>query len=165
MFDAARLLASALELALALLFGLACVWVGIRAFDRMTPRVDELAEVKRGNAAVGIVLASVVLSIALVVRGGVEGMALAFVGVGAGAAAWALAVALALLRLAVALTLATLGLRLAYWAFDQVTAGIDEQAEIARGNVAVALLMGAVLVGVSLVIAAAVGSVTAAIAW
>ncbi len=41
-------------------------------FDRLTKGVDEREEIKKGNAAVGIMLAAVIFSIANVVRSGVS---------------------------------------------------------------------------------------------
>lgn len=158
----ARALGALLEVGLALLFGLSTVWIGVRTFDRMTPRLDEMAELKRGNLAVGVLLAGVVLALAIVVRGGVEGVARAFV-VGGTARDWIASIGIALLQLLVALAIGIGALRAAYWAFDQVTQEIDEEAEIARGNVPVALVLATVLVAVALAIAAAMDDLAAAL--
>ncbi len=41
--------------------------IAMRVFNRMTPGVDEMAELKRGNTAVAIVMAATILAMALLV--------------------------------------------------------------------------------------------------
>jgi len=51
---------------LALGFSIA-VPVAMRVFNRMTPGIDEMAELKRGNTAVAIVMGATVLAMVLLV--------------------------------------------------------------------------------------------------
>jgi len=41
--------------------------IAMRVFNRMTPGIDEMAELKNGNVAVAIVMAATVLAMALLV--------------------------------------------------------------------------------------------------
>ena len=41
--------------------------MAMRVFNRMTPGIDEMAELKKGNTAVAIIMAATVLAISMVV--------------------------------------------------------------------------------------------------
>jgi putative membrane protein len=49
--------------------GVALMFVSYRVIDRLTPEVDFPAELRKGNIAVGIFIAAIFLSIAIVVGG------------------------------------------------------------------------------------------------
>lgn len=49
------------------IIGVALMFGAYRVIDRLTPEVDFPAELKNGNVAVGIVVASIFLSIALII--------------------------------------------------------------------------------------------------
>lgn len=166
-FDAVKFGAGLLQLVLGIVFALVAVYMGIRVFDRFTKGVDEIQELKRGNVAVGILLASVVFAIATVVRTGVDGVTTAFFGLPAGATVtdYALAVAAALVQLTIALVLATAAIRMALWVFDAITPTIDEEQEIRNGNVAVAIVLAGVIVSVASVIASGVSDLSASVTF
>lgn len=49
--------------------GVALMFLAYRVIDRLTPEVDFPAELRRGNIAVGIVIASIFVAIAIIVGG------------------------------------------------------------------------------------------------
>ena len=49
--------------------GVVLMFLAYRVIDRLTPEVDFPAELRKGNVAVGIVIAAIFLSIAIVVGG------------------------------------------------------------------------------------------------
>lgn len=49
--------------------GVVLMFLSYRAIDRLTPEVDFPAELKKGNVAVGIVIGSIFLAIAIIVGG------------------------------------------------------------------------------------------------
>ena len=49
--------------------GVALMFVSYRLIDRLTPQVDFPSELRKGNVAVGIVIASIFISIAIIVGG------------------------------------------------------------------------------------------------
>ncbi len=65
---------AAVHVALALGVGAALLVVGMRAFVRLTPNVDEVAEILDGNVASALVLAAVLVVLALLGQQGVETM-------------------------------------------------------------------------------------------
>lgn len=49
--------------------GVALMFLAYRVIDRLTPEVDFPAELRKGNIAVGIVIASIFVAIAIIVGG------------------------------------------------------------------------------------------------
>ncbi|MDQ2766413.1 MAG: DUF350 domain-containing protein [Gemmatimonadota bacterium] len=47
--------------------GVALMWLSYRLFDRLTPQVDFAEELRKGNIAVAIFIASLFIAIALIV--------------------------------------------------------------------------------------------------
>jgi len=58
----------------ALAVGAAVLVLGIRSFVRLTPGVDEVAEIRQGNVAGALVLAAMLVVLALLAQQGVETM-------------------------------------------------------------------------------------------
>ncbi len=146
-------------LVLAIVLAMYAVNVGIKMFDRWTKGIDEWAELKRGNVAVAILLAAVILAIANVISGGVAGLVNSMDPSGRSFWGLTLAVIIGLVNLLVALAIATFTVSFALRVFDRATKGIDEVQEIARGNVAVAIVTGGVLIAVSIMIEAGVSGI------
>jgi uncharacterized membrane protein YjfL (UPF0719 family) len=65
-------LQSALHIFLALTLGAALLASAIWIFNRLTPGVDEVAEVRNGNVAVAVVLAAILVSFAMLASGGLD---------------------------------------------------------------------------------------------
>ncbi len=61
-----------MHVGVALLVGTAVLALGVILFDKMTPGMDELAEVRRGNVALALVLAAVLLVLALLTAPGLQ---------------------------------------------------------------------------------------------
>jgi putative membrane protein len=49
--------------------GVALMFLSYRVIDRLTPEVDFPSELRKGNVAVGIVIAAIFVSIAIIVGG------------------------------------------------------------------------------------------------
>ncbi|QSQ13328.1 DUF350 domain-containing protein [Myxococcus landrumensis] len=63
---------AALHLGLSLGVGVAVLALGILLFDRMTPGIDELEEVRKGNVAAALILAAILLVLALLTAPGLQ---------------------------------------------------------------------------------------------
>lgn len=61
-----------MHVGVSLLVGTGVLALGVLLFDKMTPGVDELAEVRRGNVALALVLAAILLVIALLTAPGLQ---------------------------------------------------------------------------------------------
>lgn len=155
----AQLLLTLAQVVIAVIMTVITAYLGVVIFNRVTRDLDEWAEIRRGNAAMGVVLASIILGIALVLRpalsvppAGDVGMRLYPI--------YALLTQVA--GLAVGLVLALAGIIIAVALFDLLTGQIDELAELQKGNMAAAALMAAVVLAVCLLMSGAIQQV---IAW
>ncbi|MGZ3460839.1 MAG: DUF350 domain-containing protein [Archangium sp.] len=61
-----------LHVGVSLLVGSGVLALGVLLFDKMTPGMDELAEVRRGNVALALVLAAILIVLALLTAPGLQ---------------------------------------------------------------------------------------------
>jgi uncharacterized membrane protein YjfL (UPF0719 family) len=134
--------------------------------SKITKGIDEEKELAKGNAAVGIIVASVFVAIALVVQSGVSGISVGInkaLSVGILSVDGLLAVSIAFIQLILGIVLAIAAIYLALNILDKLTKGVEEFEEIKKGNVAVALEMGGVIIAVAVIIQSGVIGITAAL--
>lgn len=144
------------QLALAIVLSALAAYLTFYLFQSFTRDLDELEALRQGNPAVGLVLGSIVISVAIVLRPALvvdssawdSGRALLFRVLLAEA-----------LQLAIGLVLAVLVLALALWIFAGLTRGIDEIQELAKGNLGVAGLMAGIVVAVGLMVSQGIAQV------
>lgn len=67
----ALFIAGLLNLVLATLFSIFAIYIAIRLFDNITVDIDEMGELKKGNVAMALVLAGIILAIAFVAKGAI----------------------------------------------------------------------------------------------
>jgi uncharacterized membrane protein YjfL (UPF0719 family) len=135
-------------------------FLGVWLFERATRDVDEWAELRRGNLAVGIVMAAFVVAVGIIVRPALQ-EPLIVADVGRSRPFYELLVnAVGLL---IALMLAIVAVGLAVWLFTRLTTDLDEWVELMEGNQAVALLMAGVVLAVALLTATAVDRIVVAL--
>ena len=154
------------ELVLSLALGVLTAYVGFRLLARMTRDLDEVAELRRNNAAAGVLLAALLLALALVVRqasypaiSALKTGLLHGLGVAGALKVLGLAAAYVAVALAVAVVAIGIGVRL----FLALTRDLDELAEIRANNLAVAIAQGAVVVVLGIFLAQGVGSLLSAL--
>jgi len=155
-----QLLLSLAQLAVAIILSAIAAYLAFYLFQWFTRDLDEWAELRRGNPAVGTVLGAIIVAVAIVLRPAlrvnVEGW-----DVGRNVYFWVLFAEGA--QLAVGLVFAVITLALALYLFATLTRGIDEVAELASGNMAVAGLLAGVVIGVGLMVSQAVEQIMALI--
>jgi len=154
--------AAVLQFVVGLALAMASVYIGLKMFDRLTKGVDEWQAIKNGNVAVGIVMAAVIISIATVVQSGVLQVT-AHLGTDESIGDMLVGLGIGLINLLIGLVAAIIAIYIAVKTLDRITKDIDEMSEIAKGNVAVAVIMAGVLISVSFVISAAVSGVSNAL--
>ncbi len=153
-----------IQLIIAIIFAVVALYIGFSMLGKITKGMDEEKELAKGNAAVGIIVASVFIAIALVVQSGVQGLS---IGIGKAAAVGffsldgILAIGAAFIQLILGIVLAIAAIYLALNILDKLTRGIDEFEEIKKGNVAVALMMAGVIIAVAIIIQSGVLGITA----
>ena len=144
------------QLALAVVLGAIATYLAVYLFQRFARDLDQWAALRQGNAAVGVVLAALVLAVAIILR---PALVVDWTAWDVGNAFFFEAMLAQALQLVVGLVVAVLILVLAFYLFAALTRGIDEVEELKRGNLAVAGLLAGVLIGVGLLVSQAVGQV------
>lgn len=154
---------SAAQFALAVVLSALAAYLGVWLFDRTTPEVDEWALLKSGNAAVGLVLGSIVLGVAIVLRPALQVNTALRPDAGA---VWGVIILLGLqaVQVAVGLLFAVVAIALSLWVFTRLTGDLDEWAEIARGNQAVGILLAGVILSTALIAGVALDAILGLIA-
>ena len=160
--DIVNIAAAVLQFVVGLALAMGSVYIGLKMFDRLTKGVDEWKEVQKGNVAVGILMAAVIISIATVVQSGVLQVT-AHIGAEEEFADMMVGLGIGLVNLLIGLGAAIVAIFIAVKTLDRITTDIDEMSEIAKGNVCVAIIMAGVLIAVSFVISAAVSGVSDAL--
>lgn len=147
------------QLFLGIVLGVASIYLALRFFDRMTEGIDEIAELKRGNVAIAVVLLALIVSIGTLVGKGVMQFEAMF-SQGLTTQMFIIAFVMAIVKIVVLLLVAILSIYIAIRVLDTMTVGIDELKELKRGNVAVALLVAAVIYIVAFVVSDAVAGIS-----
>lgn len=150
------------KLVFGLTLSITAIYLGITLFDRLTRGIDEWKELKKGNIAVGIVLAGIILSIALIIEGSVS-RALDVLSPSLGFPALFISMLIAILEVFVGLLAAIFTVYVSLRVLDGLTPEIEELQELKKGNAAVALVIAMVMVAVALVVRAAVDSLLVSI--
>ncbi len=160
-----------IQLVIAIILAVAALYIGFSVLGKITKGIDEEKELAKGNAAVGILVASVFVSIGLVVQSGVigisDGLKIAVQGIPNiatdGLMPVVLPIVLAIIQLILGIGLAIVAIYLALNILDKLTKGIDEFEELKKGNVAVALEMAGVIITVAIIIQSGVMGITRAL--
>jgi uncharacterized membrane protein YjfL (UPF0719 family) len=161
-----RVVDLAVGLGLAVIALFVSLWLAMKAvemaigmFDKVTDDMDEWEELKKGNVAVGILMASVIFAVGNIISDSVAGLtgALMHPDFEFG---FVLKIVVALVNLVIGLWIATYVIGLALRILDRMTKNIEEMKEIAKGNVAVALMVAGVLLAVSKVVGAGVSGIS-----
>lgn len=144
------------ELALSFVLAVAVTWVSFKSFSRMTRSIDEMEELRKNNAAAGILFASTLLAVAVVVREAIYPCISSLRTVLFQGFSWA-GVGKVLLFGLVYVALATFGavcaVTIATRTFLRLTREIDELKAVRENNMAVAIALGAVIFTMGLFLA------------
>ena len=154
-----------IQLVIAIAFAVVALYIGFWVLGKITKGIDEEKELAKGNAAVGILVASVFIAIALVVQSGVSGLSVGInkalsLGLNSDGI---LTIVVAIVQLILGIILAVGAIYLALNILDRLTTGVNEFEELRKGNVAVALEMAGVIIAVAVIIQSGVIGITAAI--
>ena len=148
------------QLIIAIILAVVSLYIGFAMLSRMTSKIDEEKELAKGNVAVGILVASVFVSIAIVVQSGITGISIGLKDAINGNIYSLIA---SIVQLILGIILAVAVIYLALNIFDKLTKGIDEFEEIRKGNVAVAIELAGVIIAVALIVQSGVLGITSAL--
>ncbi|SNQ62672.1 DUF350 domain-containing protein [Candidatus Methanoperedens nitratireducens] len=149
-----------IQLVIAIILAVVALYIGFNVLGKITKGIEEEKEIARGNVAVGILVASVFIAIAIVVQSGVAGVS---IGISRALAGDLFALIASIIQLILGIILAIVAIYLALNILDKLTKGIDEFEELRKGNVAVALEMASVIIAVAIIIQSGVLGITAAL--
>ena len=148
------------QLAIAIILGAVVAFLSFYLFQWFTRDLDDWEELRQGNPAVGIVLGAILISVALVLR---PALAVETHTWDAGHQVYVQALLAEALQVAIGLVLAVLAIGLALLIFAALTRGLDEIAELKKGNLAVGGLLAGVVLGVGLMVSQAVSQIMTAV--
>jgi uncharacterized membrane protein YjfL (UPF0719 family) len=160
MVDVVNAFIGLIQLVIAIILAVVALYIGYSVFSKITKGIEEEKELLKGNAAVGIIIASIFFAIAIVVQSGIAGISIGIINALSGD--WFPLIA-AIIQLILGIILAIVAIYLALSVLDRLTKGVDEFEEIKKGNVAVALMMAGVVVATALIIQAGVVGITSAL--
>jgi uncharacterized membrane protein YjfL (UPF0719 family) len=149
-----------IQLIIAILLAVVALYIGYTTFSKITTGMDEAQELRKGNAAVGIIIAAIFFAIAIVVQSGIAGISAGIINAIAGD--W-LSLAAAFIQLILGIILAIVSIHLALNILDRLTKDVDEFEELRKGNIAVALMMAGVIVATAVIIQSGVIGITSAL--
>ena len=149
-----------IQLVIAIILAVVALYIGFSVLGKITKGMDEEKELAKGNTAVGILVASVFIAIAIVVQSGVAGVS---TGISKALDGDTFAVVASVFQLILGIVLAIAAIYIALNILDKLTKGIDEFEELKKGNVAVALEMAGVIITVAIIIQSGVLGITAGI--
>ncbi len=149
-----------IQLIIAIILAVVALYIGFSVLGKITKGIDEEKELAKGNTAVGILVASVFISIGIVVQSGVAGVSK---GLSMALALDFLPLILSIIQLILGIVLAIAAIYIALMILDKLTTGIDEFEELKKGNVAVALEMAGVIITVAIIIQSGVMGLTSGI--
>ena len=154
------------QLLVSIIFAVVALYLGFAVLSKITKGINEEKELAKGNAAVGIIVAAVFVAIALVVESGVSGLSAGIskaLALGLFSADGLITIGLSFFQLIAGIVLAVVSIYLALNILDKLTKDVEEFEELKKGNVAVALEMGGVIIAVAWIIQSGVIGITAAL--
>ena len=153
----AELFLSGAQLVISIITAALVAFLSIWLFDKTTRDIDEWAELRKGNMAVGLVLASIIVGVGIILR---PGLAPAALNLDVGPAnAVVIKLAVQLIQILIGLLLSIVAIGASLWIFTRLTGAIDEWAEIGRGNVAIAVVLAGVVIATALIVSTALDAI------
>lgn len=67
-----------IQLIVGIVMAVIAIWLAISILDRITKDIDEFEELKKGNVAVAVIMAGVLIAVGFIIQSGVAGLSKAF---------------------------------------------------------------------------------------
>lgn len=156
-----------LEFLVSIFISFILVFASYRLVLALTRVLDEERQLKQKNAAVGVVLGSILVGEAIIVRQAIYPVMaviqLYVLGEQKNASSLLKMLGYSIGYVLLAGILAILCILFSFWLFDKLTPRLDQYAEIKSGNLAVALFMALMIIAVCLLISSGVSGLTRAL--
>ena len=154
------------HLVISIVFAVGALYLAFSVLKNILRDFDGEAELSKGNAAVGILVASVFVAVALIVQSGIIGLSVGInkaLNAGIFSADGITAILVAAGQLVIGIILAVGAIYLALYILNRLTAGYDYFKEIAHGNIAVAIKMAGIIMAVAVIVQSGIIGITAAL--
>ena len=143
-----------LRLILAIIFAIVSLYIASWVLGKITKEIDEWKEIGKGNYAVAIYMAGIFISVAIIVGPGIIGLFRTLDAIG---------IVLGFAQLVLALILAVAMQYIGLSVLGKLTKGVDEWKELKNGNAAIGIVMAAIVIAISTIVAQGVESIIQAI--
>ena len=142
---------SLVHLFIGLISAVLSVFLALRLLNKMTGTLDEWKELKSGNIAIGILFVAVIISVLLMIAP-VAASSINLIQHFRPAISFFTNFVIAIANIFIASIFSIFALYLSFFIADKLTFDINELGELKKGNVAVALMIAAIFVGIAFVI-------------
>jgi uncharacterized membrane protein YjfL (UPF0719 family) len=146
-----QLAVSLIRMLAAIVLSAGALYSGISLLDRLTSSIDEWKEIRKGNAALGILFASVVISVFLLTESRISDFVFS-VSWGFDPVLVAKILAITFINYLLGIFASLIIIFLTINVIDRITPDLDELAELKKGNLAVAILLSVSIVLVVLAV-------------
>ncbi len=155
-----------IELILTIIISILVVFLGQWAFSLFTKNIKENDELKDNNIAVGIILASVIFSMAIIVKSAVYPSVETVRELIRGGVSFIdilISIAFFLMFFIIAGLTGIVIILLSSFLYSKLTRRIDEFEEIKKKNIAIAIVLGAVIISISFIVQDGISAVMSGI--
>jgi uncharacterized membrane protein YjfL (UPF0719 family) len=73
------IIAALLQLVLGIILAIAAIYLALNILDKLTKGIDEFEEIRKGNVAVALEMAGVIIAVAVIIQSGVIGITAALI--------------------------------------------------------------------------------------
>ncbi|MFC2158491.1 DUF350 domain-containing protein [Acidobacteriota bacterium] len=155
-----QILMGSIEFLLTVFISFVLIFFSYKLFLVFTHRLDEEEQLKKGNTSVGLVLGGILLGEVIIVKQAIYPVMavvqLYVLGGEKSLAHFLRTIGLSLGYVVLAGVLAIGSILFSFWLFNRLTPRIDQYEEIKRNNIAVAVFMALVIVGMCLLLSSGI---------
>ncbi|MGB8892674.1 MAG: DUF350 domain-containing protein [Methanoregula sp.] len=144
-----------IQLIIAIIFSVIALYAGLLTFNHLTGGFDAPGEIKRGNVAVGLLIASIYIGISIPAYAGIQAILAGLNNIateGMFSAESTFNIVFIIVELGLSILLAVGAIYVVMYIIAQVSSSIDVLREIKYGNVSMALVVASMILSVCIVI-------------
>jgi len=149
-----------LQLVMGLILAIATIYIGFSLFDKILKEIDLQEELKKGNVAIGVLSAAIMITLAEVTSSAVSGITSGLSGKEINVVGTIIG---GITQLIIGIIFAVIAIYLALYIWNKITKKIEETDELKNNNIAIGVVMAGVLIAVGFVIQGSISGIATAI--
>jgi len=149
-----------LQLVIGLILAIATIYIGFSLFDKILKEIDLQEELKKGNVAIGVLSAAIMITLAEVTSSAVSGITSGLSGKEINVVGTIIG---GITQLIIGIIFAVIAIYLALYIWNKITKKIEETDELKNNNIAIGVVMAGVLIAVGFVIQGSISGIATAI--